>query len=45
MTVYPLRPAAPDLPPITHDNQWTCRVCGKQWVVATLARDCERSHR
>jgi hypothetical protein len=30
-----------DLPPLTRDNQWTCRMCGKDHVVAQLARDCE----
>lgn len=30
------------LPPITPANQWTCRVCGRVWVVADLARLCEQ---
>lgn len=33
-----------ELPEITVDNQWTCRICSKRWVVAQLARDCERKH-
>lgn len=33
-----------DLPPITRANQWTCRTCGRNWPVATLARECEAKH-
>lgn len=32
------------LPPVTADNQWTCRLCGHEYVVAALARDCEARH-
>lgn len=32
------------LPPVTADNQWTCRVCKRTFVVAALARECEQRH-
>ena len=38
----PRRVVVPLLPPLTRANQWTCRICGKGWVVPELARDCER---
>ena len=30
--------------PTKGDAQWICAGCGKHWVVASLARECEAKH-
>lgn len=29
---------------MTETDPWQCSVCGKPYVVPTLARNCERQH-
>lgn len=42
LRVAPVVDLEAELPPLTSANQWTCRVCARDWVVPELARQCER---